>query len=120
MTEPRNHGTTEGQGESSIVPLFQSGAIKKSTESFQFLQLIKNFCILHGHVCVIGGRDGSRKNTTKFDQVWTSTRIHTNGIIYLTTKKKLTLFVDFPRTVKSLPIRCVSVHKVEVYQSLML
>ena len=29
MTEPRNHGTTEGQGESSIAPLFQSGAIKK-------------------------------------------------------------------------------------------
>ena len=26
MTEPRNHGTTEGQGESSIAPLFQSGA----------------------------------------------------------------------------------------------
>ena len=28
MTESRNHGTTEGQGESSIAPLFQSGAIK--------------------------------------------------------------------------------------------
>ena len=27
MTEPRNHGTTEGQGESRIAPLFQSGAI---------------------------------------------------------------------------------------------
>ena len=27
MTEPRIHGTTEGQGESSIAPLFQSGAI---------------------------------------------------------------------------------------------
>ena len=27
MTESRNHGTTEGQGESSIAPLFQSGAI---------------------------------------------------------------------------------------------
>ena len=27
ITEPRNHGTTEGQGESSIAPLFQSGAI---------------------------------------------------------------------------------------------
>ena len=27
MTEPRNHGTTEGQGESSIAPLFKSGAI---------------------------------------------------------------------------------------------
>ena len=30
MTEPRNHGTTEGQGESSIAPLFQSGAIINS------------------------------------------------------------------------------------------
>ena len=29
MTEPGNHGTTEGQGESSIAPLFQSGAIIK-------------------------------------------------------------------------------------------
>ena len=28
MTEPRNDGKTEGQGESSIAPLFQSGAIK--------------------------------------------------------------------------------------------
>ena len=28
MTESRNYGTTEGQGESSIAPLFQSGAIK--------------------------------------------------------------------------------------------
>ena len=27
ITESRNHGTTEGQGESSIAPLFQSGAI---------------------------------------------------------------------------------------------
>ena len=27
MTEPRIHGITEGQGESSIAPLFQSGAI---------------------------------------------------------------------------------------------
>ena len=30
MTEPRNDGITEGQGESSIAPLFQSGAIIKS------------------------------------------------------------------------------------------
>ena len=29
MTEPRNDGKTEGQGESSIAPLFQSGAIMK-------------------------------------------------------------------------------------------
>ena len=29
MTERRNDGTTEGQGESSIAPLFQSGAITK-------------------------------------------------------------------------------------------
>ena len=28
MTESRNNGITEGQGESSIAPLFQSGAIK--------------------------------------------------------------------------------------------
>ena len=28
MTERRNYGITEGQGESSIAPLFQSGAIK--------------------------------------------------------------------------------------------
>ena len=27
FTERRNHGITEGQGESSIAPLFQSGAI---------------------------------------------------------------------------------------------
>ena len=27
MTERQNHGITEGQGESSIAPLFQSGAI---------------------------------------------------------------------------------------------
>ena len=27
MTERRNYGITEGQGESSIAPLFQSGAI---------------------------------------------------------------------------------------------
>ena len=27
MTERRKDGTTEGQGESSIAPLFQSGAI---------------------------------------------------------------------------------------------
>ena len=27
-TERRNHGITEGQAESSIAPLFQSGAIK--------------------------------------------------------------------------------------------
>ena len=27
FTESQNHGTTEGQGESSIAPLFQSGAI---------------------------------------------------------------------------------------------
>ena len=34
MTEPRNHGITEGQGESSIAPLFQSGAIiRKSHDS---------------------------------------------------------------------------------------
>ena len=32
MTEPRNHGTTEGQGESSIAPLFQSGAIKTNND----------------------------------------------------------------------------------------
>ena len=31
MTERRNHGTTEGQGESSIAPLFQSGAIISSS-----------------------------------------------------------------------------------------
>ena len=30
MTERRNDGITEGQGESSIAPLFQSGAIKIS------------------------------------------------------------------------------------------
>ena len=29
MTERRNDGITEGQGESSIAPLFQSGAIMK-------------------------------------------------------------------------------------------
>ena len=29
MTEPRNHRTMEGQGESSIAPLFQSGAITR-------------------------------------------------------------------------------------------
>ena len=34
MKEPRNHGTTEGQGESSIAPLFQSGAI--INEKFRF------------------------------------------------------------------------------------
>ena len=28
ITEGRNNGTTEGHGESSIAPLFQSGAIK--------------------------------------------------------------------------------------------
>ena len=27
ITEQRNNGTTAGQGESSIAPLFQSGAI---------------------------------------------------------------------------------------------
>ena len=27
ITEGQNHRTTEGQGESSIAPLFQSGAI---------------------------------------------------------------------------------------------
>ena len=30
MTEPRKDGMTEGQGESSIAPLFQSGAINTS------------------------------------------------------------------------------------------
>ena len=29
MTEGRKDGTTEGHGESSIAPLFQSGAIMK-------------------------------------------------------------------------------------------
>ena len=28
MTEPQNDGITEGRGESSIAPLFQSGALK--------------------------------------------------------------------------------------------
>ena len=36
MTEPRNHGTTEGQGESSIAPLFQSGAIIKMSVGIYF------------------------------------------------------------------------------------
>ena len=35
MTEPRNHGITEGQGESSIAPLLQSGAIKTQTQLLQ-------------------------------------------------------------------------------------
>ena len=34
MTERRNYGITEGQGESSIAPLFQSGAIIKYRISF--------------------------------------------------------------------------------------
>ena len=38
MTERRNHGTTEGQGESSIAPLFQSGAIIKGRYSVKNLQ----------------------------------------------------------------------------------
>ena len=38
MTESRNHGTTEGQGESSIAPLFQSGAIIKGRNSVKLLR----------------------------------------------------------------------------------
>ena len=35
ITDSRNHGTTEGQGESSIAPLFQSGAITSIAPLFQ-------------------------------------------------------------------------------------
>ena len=43
ITEGRNDGTTEGHGESSIAPLFQSGAIIKI---FQKTQVLEGFCIL--------------------------------------------------------------------------
>ena len=33
ITERRKDGMTEGQGESSIAPLFQSGAIKKNKKN---------------------------------------------------------------------------------------
>ena len=38
FTESRNHGTTEGQGESSITALFQSGAI--NIKSVHVLRLL--------------------------------------------------------------------------------
>ena len=36
ITDSQIHGKTEGQGESSIAPLFQSGAIKSKNLTFYF------------------------------------------------------------------------------------
>ena len=48
MTEPRNHGTTEGQGESSIAPLFQSGAINIiCTMDDDSVNFLISLCIRH-------------------------------------------------------------------------
>ena len=47
MTEPRNDGTTEGQGESSIAPLFQSGAIIIPSQILSIMMCIQSlvrFC----------------------------------------------------------------------------
>ena len=49
MTERRKDGITEGQGESSIAPLFQSGAIIKR----EFLGTEVNFCIAVLRNCIV-------------------------------------------------------------------
>ena len=41
MTERQNDGITEGQGESSIAPLFQSGAIITNGQKVHQLYLLE-------------------------------------------------------------------------------
>ena len=51
MTEPRNDGTTEGQGESSIAPLFQSGAIIICMFTYSIISLVAlNGSTIRNHV----------------------------------------------------------------------
>ena len=46
MMESRNHGITEGQGISSIAPLFQSGAIKMLISNIHSRVIRKpDFCL---------------------------------------------------------------------------
>ena len=83
MTEPRNHGTTEGQGESSIAPLFQSGAIimtaikghnsvkilRKITGNNPKLDLVNvNVHTKFGQILSIRSRDTERKQNSDVNQ----------------------------------------------------
>ena len=50
FTESRKDGMTEGQGESSIAPLFQSGAIKMNFYNFSmtlYIQVMKKSTMKH-------------------------------------------------------------------------
>ena len=69
MTEPRNHGTTEGQGESSIAPLFQSGAIiililKGLIYKCLHFKMLSSGLILGGHECLCA--TSKKRHLTRF------------------------------------------------------
>ena len=67
MTESRNHGTTEGQGESSIAPLFQSGAI--ITGNNPKLDLVNvNVHTKFGQILSIRSRDTEWKQNSDVNQ----------------------------------------------------
>ena len=79
MTEPRNHGTTEGQGESSIAPLFQSGAIIKGRNSIRMMRKMTgnnpkldlvnvNVHTKFGQILSIGSQDIKRKQNYDVNQ----------------------------------------------------
>ena len=61
MTESRNHGTTEGQGESSIAPLFQSGAIKMTGNNPKLDLVNVDVLTKSGQILSICSRDIERK-----------------------------------------------------------
>ena len=67
MTEPRNHGITEGQGESSIAPLFQSGAIM--TGNNPKLDLVNDDVhTKFGRILSIRSQDIERKRNSEVNQ----------------------------------------------------
>ena len=66
-TEPRNHGTTEGQGESSIAPLFQSRALMRGNNSK--LDLVNvDVHTKFGQILYIRSQDNERKQNSDVNQ----------------------------------------------------
>ena len=63
ITEGRKDGTTEGHGESSIAPLFQSGAIM--TGNYQKLELVNvDVHTKFRQILFIGSQDIERKQNS--------------------------------------------------------
>ena len=68
MTESRNHGTTEGQGESSIAPLFQSGAIKMTGNNPKLDVVNVDVYTKLGQILSIRSQDIERKQNYDVNQ----------------------------------------------------